>query len=74
MAASGGGLRMLKWLLVVVVLVLVTGLFREGLTRSMRLGRLPGDLHFRVRGREILLPFTSTILLSLCAWLILRAL
>lgn len=64
---------MLKWLLVVVLLVLVTGLVQPRLTRMLRLGRLPGDLHFRVRGRTFHLPFTTTILMSLVAWLIVRA-
>lgn len=64
---------MLKWLLVVVLLVLVTGLMQPRLTRMLRLGRLPGDLHFRVRGRTFHLPFTTTILMSLVAWLIVRA-
>lgn len=64
---------MLKWLVVLVLMVLVTGLFRPGLTRTLRLGHLPGDLHFTLRGRAFHLPFTSTILLSLIAWAILRA-
>lgn len=63
---------MLKWVVVVVVLVLVTGLLREQLARWLHLGRLPGDLNLQVRGRSYRLPFTSTLLLSLCAWLILR--
>lgn len=64
---------MFKWLVVVLVVVLVTELFRPGLTRTFRLGHLPGDLHFRVFGRAFHLPFTSTILLSLIGWVILRA-
>lgn len=67
------GHGVLKWLLVVVMMVLVTGLFRPGLTR-LRFGHLPGDLHFRVLGRPFHLPFTSTILLSLLAWAVLRVL
>lgn len=64
---------MLKWVLVVVLLVLVTGLFRPALSRSLRLGRLPGDVHVRLRGRAYHFPFTSTVLLSLLAWAIVRA-
>ena len=63
----------LKWLVVIVLMVLVIGLFRPGLTR-LRFGHLPGDLHFRLFGRAFHLPFASTILLSLAAWAILRAL
>lgn len=64
---------MLKWLVVIVLMVLVIGLFRPGWSR-LRFGHLPGDLHFRVFGRPFHLPFTSTILLSLVAWAVLRAL
>lgn len=64
---------MLKWVVVIVLLVLVTGLFRPGLSRTLRLGRLPGDLHFRLRGRTFHFPFTTTILMSLVAWALLRA-
>jgi hypothetical protein len=63
----------LKWVVVIVMLVLVTGLFRERLSRSLRFGRLPGDLRVSFRGRPYRFPFTSTLLLSLVAWLILRA-
>ena len=65
---------MLKWLLVVLLLVLVTGVLREGLARTLRFGHLPGDLHFRVRGRLYHLPFTTTVLVSLVGWMILRSL
>lgn len=55
---------MLKWLLTLTIaLVLLTAaapwLSRHGL------GRLPGDVVVRIRGRERYLPFTSTILLSI---------
>jgi len=73
MGVSGVGLGMLKWLVVIALLVLVTGLFRPGLARTLRLGQLPGDLNFSFRGRAYRFPFTSTVLLSLLAWLILRA-
>jgi hypothetical protein len=34
----------------------------------MGFGRLPGDLRFRLFGREFFIPFTTTILLSMvCA-------
>jgi hypothetical protein len=63
---------MLKWVVVIVVLVLVTGLLRQALS-CLRLGRLPGDVNFSFRGRPYYLPFTTTLLLSLVAWLILRS-
>ncbi len=64
---------MLKWLVVVALVVLVTGLLQPGVVQRLRLGRLPGDLAFRFRGREYHFPFTTTALLSLVAWFILRS-
>ena len=62
---------MLKWVLVLVVaLVLLTAL-APWLSR-FGLGRLPGDLTVRYRGRLYYLPLTSTILLSLALTLITR--
>ncbi|SDV50331.1 DUF2905 domain-containing protein [Chitinasiproducens palmae] len=37
-------------------------------------GRLPGDLRFRMFGRHYLLPFTSTVILSLLGMLLVRLL
>lgn len=56
----------MRWLLVfLLAFVLFNGLAR-GL-RRLGLGRLPGDLHFRVRGRDWYLPLASSLLLSLLA-------
>jgi uncharacterized membrane protein len=64
---------MLKWVLVLVIaLVLLTAL-APWLSR-FGLGRLPGDLTVRYRGRLYYLPLTSTILLSLALTLITRVL
>ena len=62
---------MLKWLLVIAVGVVVISLAAPWLTRR-GLGRLPGDLTVRWRGRLVYLPITSTILLSLLLTLIAR--
>ncbi|MCM5679336.1 DUF2905 domain-containing protein [Schlegelella sp. S2-27] len=60
---------MLRWMLVVVlVLVLFNGL-RPWLEK-IGLGRLPGDLHFKLGGREWHLPIATTVLLSFLAMLI----
>lgn len=59
---------MLKWVVALAVVVLVLGL----VGRPRWLGRLPGDLHFRFRGREYAFPFASTLLLSLLATLLFR--
>lgn len=64
---------MLKWLFVIVLIVLVTGAIQPGLAQRLRLGRLPGDVAFRFRGRAYHFPFATTVLLSLIAWFILRA-
>jgi len=62
---------MLKWVVVVVIaLIFITGL--APWMSKYGLGRLPGDVTLRYRGRLYYLPFTSTILLSLALTLITR--
>ncbi|MCK6374149.1 MAG: DUF2905 domain-containing protein [Zoogloea sp.] len=63
---------MLKWLLAIVVLAVVSGLGSSLPLRRWRIGHLPGDLHFDVFGRHIHIPFTSTLLMSLAVWLLVR--
>lgn len=63
---------MLKWAWVLFLVVAVLGLLHPALAARLRLGRLPGDLRFRHRGRDYLFPFTSTLLLSLLATLLFR--
>ncbi len=54
---------MLKWVITTLIaLVLLTGLMP--LLARIGLGKLPGDVKLRVRGRDIYLPFTTTIVLS----------
>ena len=62
---------MLKWLLVLVVGLIVIALMAPWLARR-GLGRLPGDVTVRWRGRSIYLPITTTIVLSLLLTLITR--
>jgi hypothetical protein len=38
--------------------------------QKLGVGRLPGDLRFRIGKREILLPFSSTLLLTVIVFLI----
>ena len=40
--------------------------------QKLGIGRLPGDFRFRIGKREFLLPFTSTLLLTLAMFLIAR--
>ena len=62
---------MVRWLIVVfLALVLINGL--TPWLRKLGLGRLPGDFHFRLFGREWFIPLTSTIVLSLLASAIAR--
>lgn len=65
---------MLKWMLTLAVAVLVFGIAAPHLARVWRLGRLPGDVVFRVRGRAYAFPFTSTLVLSLIIYLVSRLL
>jgi hypothetical protein len=50
---------MLKWLIVLLAAVFVVGLLQPRVARLMPLGRLPGDIRFRLRGREYSFPFAS---------------
>ena len=62
---------MLKWLLALVVALAVLTALSPWLAR-LGLGRLPGDITVRVRGRSYYFPLTTTILLSLALTLIAR--
>ena len=62
---------MLKWLLVVAVGVFVIAVSGPRLSR-FGLGRLPGDLTLRWKGRRIYVPITTTLLLSLALTLLVR--
>jgi hypothetical protein len=63
----------MKWLLTTFLALLVLTALQPWL-QKLGLGRLPGDLRLRIRGREVLLPFTSTVVLSLALMLIARLL
>ena len=62
---------MLKWLLAVAIALVVLTVLSPWLSRY-GLGRLPGDLTVRYKGRLYYLPFTSTLLLSLALTLLTR--
>jgi hypothetical protein len=62
---------MLKWLLIVVVAVVLLGFLAPRLNK-LGLGRLPGDLRLRYRGRDVYLPITTTVLISAVLMLIAR--
>lgn len=62
---------MLKWLLTLTVLLFLLGLAGPLLAR-LGLGRLPGDISFRYRGRCFYFPIATSIILSLAFMLVLR--
>jgi hypothetical protein len=64
---------MLKWI-VTLILALIVLTLRTPWLRKYGLGRLPGDITLRRRGRDYYLPFTTTILLSLALTLLTRLL
>lgn len=51
-----------------IALVILTAL--QPWLHKLGVGRLPGDFRFRLGKREYLLPFTSTLLLTVIAFLI----
>jgi hypothetical protein len=61
----------MKWLLTTFLALLVLTALQPWLQR-LGIGRLPGDVRFKIHGKEVLLPFTSTIVLSLLLMLIAR--
>ena len=62
-AAIGFKDNMLRWLIVVFLALVFISWVRPWLEK-MGLGKLPGDLHFKLFGREWFIPLTSTLLLS----------
>ena len=57
---------MIRWVIVVFLALMLISWFTPFL-QKMGFGRLPGDLRFKVFGRELFIPLTSTILLSMLA-------
>jgi hypothetical protein len=60
---------MIRWMIVIFVALIFISWFSPVL-QKLGFGRLPGDLRFRLFGREMFVPLTSTILLSMLASLI----
>ncbi|WP_085317582.1 DUF2905 domain-containing protein [Derxia lacustris] len=57
---------MLRWFLAIFVALVLIGAVNPWLHR-LGFGRLPGDIRFRLFGREVFLPITTTLLLSALA-------
>lgn len=64
---------MVRWFLVIFIAVIVFSAALPWLEK-LGIGRLPGDLRFRMFGKTLFLPFASTVLLSLLALLLARLL
>ena len=60
---------MLRWVFVTFLALLLISWVRPWLEK-MGLGKLPGDFHFKLFGREWFIPLTSTLLLSFILTLI----
>ncbi len=64
---------MLRWIFVIFLALILINTFSPFL-RRMGFGKLPGDLHFKLFGREWYLPLATTLLLSFIAsaitWLV----
>lgn len=62
---------MIRWVVVVfLALVLINGI--TPWLRKLGLGKLPGDFHFRLFGRDWFIPLASTLVLSGLASLVAR--
>lgn len=64
---------MIRWIIVIFLALMLISWFTPLLHR-MGFGKLPGDLRFRLFGREWFIPLTTTIILSLVAGAVARLL
>ncbi len=62
---------MIRWLAIVFVALLVFSAFGPWLEK-LGLGKLPGDVRFRLFGRDIFLPFASSVLIGLIGLVVAR--
>lgn len=57
---------MIRWIIVVFLALLLISWFSPVL-QKLGFGKLPGDFRFKVFGREVFIPLTTTLLLSMLA-------
>jgi hypothetical protein len=57
---------MIRWIIVIFLALMLINWFSPLLQR-MGFGKLPGDLRFKLFGREWFIPLASTVVLSLLA-------
>ena len=60
---------MIRWIIVIFLALMLIS-WVTPLLQRMGFGKLPGDLRFRLFGREWFVPLTTTIVLSMLAALI----
>jgi hypothetical protein len=64
---------MIRWIIVVFLALMLISWFSPAL-HKLGFGKLPGDFRFRLFGREIFIPLTTTIVLSMLAALVAKLL
>ena len=64
---------MIRWILIVFFALIVFPALLPWLEK-FGIGRLPGDVRFTLFGKNFLLPFASTILLSMLVFVVARIL
>ncbi len=64
---------MFRWFLTIFIVLIVFSAALPWLEK-LGVGRLPGDVRFKMFGKNISLPFASTILLSMLVFLVGRLL
>ncbi len=62
---------MIRWLVTTFVAVMILSSCWPWL-QKIGVGKLPGDLRFRLFGRDYMFPFTSSLLLSLLGSAVVR--
>ncbi len=60
---------MIRWIIVIFLALMLISWFTPML-HKLGFGKLPGDLRFRLFGREWFIPLTTTLILSILAGLI----
>ena len=60
---------MIRWMIVIFLILVVISAVNPWLNK-LGFGKLPGDLRFRLFGRDWYIPLATTVLLSLIATLV----
>ncbi|MCS6762951.1 MAG: DUF2905 domain-containing protein [Candidatus Protistobacter heckmanni] len=62
---------MIRWVFVVFLATVLLSAAQPWLAK-LGIGRLPGDLRFRIFGREVSLPFASSLLISVILLVVMK--